>query len=469
MKTKNVFLTFILAMVCLPLAAGTPRVDIHKLTARSNSGKLVVSMEFVLDELDLKADQLMAFQPVITSADGSREMPLTPFLVTGRRAHIYHERAGSDAYPDAVEMRRRNGSAQTYAYTDVAVYQPWMKGATLAVMQDLCACGDKLEQATAQTVRIDYDPFDEVQYAFVTPKVEQPKVREERGSAFLDFRVNRTEIDPQYRKNPEELAKIIRTIDLVKNDTNVLISNIDIHGFASPEGSYANNVRLAKERSNALKDYVRVLHRLPDNLFRVEFTAEDWDGLRRWVEASDLPMRGDLLARIDAKGEPDTKEAGIRQRYPEVYRRLLSEVYPGLRHADYRVEYVVKPFTVEEARRVFRTKPKQLSLNELFLLGNSYEQGSDAYNEVFETAVRMFPTDETANLNAANIALSRRDVASAEKFLAKAGNSPAAVHARGLLAILKGDYDTARQLLGQAAASGMAEAQHNLDLLKSIY
>ena len=118
---------------------------------------------------------------------------------------------------------------------------------------------------------------------------------------------------------------------------------------------------------------------------------------------------------------------------------------------------------------MFRTKPKQLSLNELFLLGNSYEQGSDAYNEVFETAVRMFPTDETANLNAANIALSRRDVASAEKFLAKAGNSPAAVHARGLLAILKGDYDTARQLLGQAAASGMAEAQHNLDLLKSIY
>ena len=90
--------------------------------------------------------------------------------------------------------------------------------------------------------------------------------------------MNRTEIDPQYRKNPEELVKIIRTIDLVKNDTNVLISNIDIHGFASPEGSYANNVRLAKERSNALKDYVRVLHRLPDNLFRVEFTAEDWDG-----------------------------------------------------------------------------------------------------------------------------------------------------------------------------------------------
>ena len=72
MKTKNVFLTFILAMVCLPLAAGTPRVDIRKLTARSNSGKLVVSMEFVLDELDLKADQRMAFQPVITSADGSR-------------------------------------------------------------------------------------------------------------------------------------------------------------------------------------------------------------------------------------------------------------------------------------------------------------------------------------------------------------------------------------------------------------
>ena len=63
MKTKNIILILILTMTCLPLVADTSRVDIRKLTARSNSGKLVVSMEFVLDELKLKADQLMAFQP----------------------------------------------------------------------------------------------------------------------------------------------------------------------------------------------------------------------------------------------------------------------------------------------------------------------------------------------------------------------------------------------------------------------
>lgn len=466
MKTKNVFLTFILAMVCLPLAAGTPRVDIRKLTARSNSGKLVVSMEFVLDELDLKADQLMAFQPVITSADGSREMPLTPFLVTGRRAHIYHERAGSDAYPDAVEMRRRNGTAQTYAYTDVAVYQPWMKGASLAVMQDLCACGDKLEQATAQTVRIDYDPFDEVQYAFVTPPAEPRKLREVSGSALLNYRVNATAIDASYMENTAELDKIRGTINKVKEDPNVSITAISIHGYASPEGSYANNERLARERMQSLLDYVKGLHRFEGVRFDVSSTPEDWEGFRRRVSESSLAHRDGILELIDGEGTPDEKEHRIRATYPDDYRTLLTAIYPLLRHADYTVQYVVRPFTPEEAAEIFRTKPNQLSLEELYLLAQTYPAGSEEYNKVFLTAAYMYPGDAIANLNAANVSLRSRDDKAAERFLSRAGDSAEAENARGILCVLRGEIEAAIAHFARAAQGGLQLAADNLNLLK---
>lgn len=52
--------------------------------------------------------------------------------------------------------------------------------------------------------------------AFITPQMEERKVREESGRAYLDFPLNETTIYPEYRNNPAELAKIKRSIDLIK-------------------------------------------------------------------------------------------------------------------------------------------------------------------------------------------------------------------------------------------------------------
>ena len=79
----------------------------------------------------------------------------------------------------------------------------------------------------------------------------------------------------------------------------------------------------------------------------------------------------------------------------------------------------------------------------------------------------MYPDDETANLNAANSALSRKDVKRAERYLTKAGNSTEAIHARALLALMQGDTAKAQTLLQEAAAQGLPQAQKTLKLLKN--
>jgi hypothetical protein len=38
----------------------------------------------------------------------------------------------------------------------------------------------------------------------------------------------------------------------------------------------------------------------------------------------------------------------------------------------------------------------------MYLVAQTYEPGSPEFNEVFDIAVRLFPDDETANLNAAS-------------------------------------------------------------------
>ena len=111
------------------------------------------------------------------------------------------------------------------------------------------------------------------------------------------------------------------------------------------------------------------------------------------------------------------------------------------------------------AARVIREKPQHLSLNEMFLVANTYEPGSQDYNDVFEIAVRMYPNDETANLNAAVIALGKNNLDDAKRYLSKAGTSAEAQNARAVLAIHENRLDDAERLLRQLS---LPQAAHNL-------
>ena len=101
----------------------------------------------------------------------------------------------------------------------------------------------------------------------------------------------------------------------------------------------------------------------------------------------------------------------------------------------------------------------------MYAVAQTYGTGSKEYNEVFETAVRLFPDDEAANLNAANAAMQRNDTAGAARYLEKAGEEAAAEYARGILAALRGEYDAAAAYLQKAKAGGIAEAD---DALRQI-
>ena len=142
--------------------------------------------------------------------------------------------------------------------------------------------------------------------------------------------------------------------------------------------------------------------------------------------------------------------------YRRDYDYLLREVYPGLRHSDYVVRYEVRVYTdPEEIRRLLRTQPQKLSLQEMYLVAQDMNPGSEEYNETFEIAVRMFPDDTTANLNAANTAMRLGNLQGAEKYLAKAGDTPEAFYARGIHAALSGNYEVAEGLLKEAERKGL--------------
>ena len=266
-----------------------------------------------------------------------------------------------------------------------------------------------------------------------------------------------------------ELQKILSTIDAVRNDADTRIISVSIKGYASPESPYSNNERLAMGRTKTLKEYVRKQYNFADMQFITDYEPEDWAGLERYVESSSLDNKAGILALIRSNMDPDAKERSIKTAFPKEYAFLLKEVYPGLRHSDYAVRYEVRAYTdVEEIKRLIKTQPQKLSLNEMYLAAQEMEIGSEEYNETFDIAVRMFPDDEVANLNAANIAMSRGSLKSAERYLQKAGDSPQAIYARATLAALNKDFDTAEKMFEEAVRKGMPDAEKMLRQIEEI-
>ena len=213
---------------------------------------------------------------------------------------------------------------------------------------------------------------------------------------------------------------------------------INIHGFASPEGRYESNDRLAQGRAQTLTEFVQRMVKLDKNIFTVSHTAEDWEGLRKFIAESNMEHKQQILSIAnDTSLKEDERETRIKAEYADEYKFLLAACYPTLRHSDYHIKYKIRPFNVDEAKQMIKTRPQLLSQNEMFMVAQTYEPGSKEFSEVMEIAVRMFPDDPTANLNAACTRLNVGDAEGAKPYLDKAGNSPEAEAARKIYEEIK--------------------------------
>ena len=107
--------------------------------------------------------------------------------------------------------------------------------------------------------------------------------------------------------------------------------------------------------------------------------------------------------------------------------------------------------------------PEKMSLNQMFRVAKLYPEGSDDFNRAISTALRFFPEDPTANLNAAAASLKNGDLEKAAELLKKAGDSPEADNARGILATWNGEMEDAARLFKHAGT--LPEAAKNLEML----
>lgn len=427
--------------------------------------RVSLDIELNVADFNVSRDRQMILTPVLIADDKSDSLKLQPIVVAGRNRWYQYLRSG--VLDDGKEPIYRAGNPVKAVYDTDFPLQPWMEQSTLEMQVATANCCDApvpmpgtSENGMVPMAHIGIQSPELIaDYVFAPPVDAAPVEKSIEGSAFVTFVVNRTELKPDYMNNTNELKKIYNSIEYVRKNPDAIITHVHIKGFASPEGPYDNNVRLAQGRTETLRRHVRDLYQFQDSVVTSSYEPEDWAGLRVYMTDSmqfNIAHRPEILEIIDGPLGFDDKNAAIQKRFPADYKIIHKGIYPWLRHSDYTVKYMIKVYTsLEDLLRLYNADPTNLRAVDFYTIAQSFPVGSKEYCDVFDTAVQVYPDEPMINLNAANIEMMRGNFDKAQSHLFKSGNSPLVDYARGILAAKRGDLKGALVLFNKSKAAGM--------------
>jgi outer membrane protein OmpA-like peptidoglycan-associated protein len=444
---------------------------------RQVDDSVYVSIDMDLTNLTLSTERQIIVTPILISGDN--QYKLKSLMINGSLKHkAFLREVALNGWGDQVQNAHQGilnlkDNRGVYSYNTAIGYSSWMRGAHMDMVSDLCGCGtesaavynDKVADRIVMDGARPYRVLPNV--AYMRPEVEQIKARAQVNDVFLDFPVSQANIDPNFGNNPRELRKIETIINEIRSDQNVRVSGVTITGYASPEGEINFNNQLSRGRAEALRNLLASNTNIPANLYRVGQGGEDWEGLIRSLQQSHIEPKQQIISTIRYFSPVQRKDRLKALGGGMVWQQMLNELFPPLRRVESRIAYTVRGFNVNEAKEIIKTRPQQLSLNEMFLVANTYEEGSPEFVEVFETAVKQFPDDPVANLNAAASALLNGDTEKAIRYLRKAQrNNPVYYNNLGVLSMMQGNLRRAKSLFQHAAESKLEPALKNLEEVK---
>lgn len=487
---KGVMLSALLSLIVFPcFCQGLIRVDVHEFKEAGDSLRVCYTAKIVVPTV--ATGQGLCITPVVEAGDSLLLLPHVTILGNNKGKVIarYRNNAGADGKSFNGNTFNSSGfNSSSYindkdaehVYTVSVPYRLWMDSAALSIRQETAGYrAHKLVTCYRFPGKVELEAKEayrpEIQIAFIVPEKEE-KRRKCQKQAFLDFQAGRSVIIPTFRRNPAELAKIDRAVSDVVNNPDASLLGLYIEGYASPEGLYATNERLSRERAAALKDYLKDKFSLAEETFKINSVAENWDGLVEMVRAGGMPQKDRILEIIATVNVFDGREAALMKLDRGVpYRQMLREIFPGLRKVEYRIDYTVRDYCPQEVQSISLIWPEDLSELEFYrlaLASKNKEQGTGAdkdkaYSHILlEVIPKYFPDSASAMNNAAAILLENGELPTAKRYLERAGASPQALNNRGVASLLEGDLDKAEGYLDKAREAGSPQAVHNLEEMR---
>ena len=301
------------------------------------------------------------------------------------------------------------------------------------------------------------------------------RVIAQKQESNIKFLINQAQLRQSELQSTNVKDFIAMLKEINADQERLALDGIEVSAYASPDGGYALNEKLAQNRQDATTAYLKKQMKDfgMDNQVDAKYTAEDWDGFQQLVAASNSQDKDVILRVLSMYKDPEDREQQIHA-MSSVFTELADGILPELRRARLTINYQVIGRDDDQIVAQYKEDPKQLSLEELLYGANLLvEKNADreAWNN---TIVSLFPNDYRAYNNLASLAYAKGDLAAMQTALDKASKikaDAAEVNTnRALMALAKGDYTTAQTFIGRGtAADSYNEVLGNLNIATGNY
>ena len=250
--------------------------------------------------------------------------------------------------------------------------------------------------------------------------------------------------------------------------------NVEVSAYASPDGGLSLNERLAAQREQNTSNYLEseLSKKNIDTDVFAHYTAQDWEGFRQLVSASNLQDKDLILRVLEMYPDSETREREIKN-ISYVFDDLATTVLPQLRRSRITANIEIIGKSDEEIMTAWTNNPKELSVDEL-LYASTLTNDESVKESVYQYVTANFTNDYRGWNNIGTMYFKQGDYAKAEQAFNRAAqvnpNAPEVNMNKALLAINENDLTIANELLGRSAgADGLDEAMGLLNLLQGNY
>ena len=453
------------------------------------------------------------FQPALYNATLKDTSYFRPVVIDGENYHINQQRYFSfdesmDKLADYVVTNELNKTDHIYFYKDSLYIEPknfdhdyrsdCFIGINGLFRKETAILGGKTDYTdTIMIARGTVNPLRFLEYSIAPqeltdtnfiPKPEM-KLLMDAGVSKINFVLGKAKVDEKDPESVQNINSIKDKLQAIVNNEFATLKSIEIVGYASPEGSYKQNLSLAKERTDLiLKELAASLD--PAVAKYVDLTSksivEPWSKVAEILKDSEPELSDYISGLVYTYSDTHDKIIPHMRKHNKYHSVLLKHTLPTLRKVEYILNYSefrkLKDFEIWDR---YNAKTEEISRYEYWRLIDTAPDSLTRYsliNEALESypnftyvandlAVQLLKRDsvnlellkpslgkkapEPVIYNQALMALGAREVAMADSLARLLPNNDASAYLKSITAALAGDYDGAYPMI--SARGGLNE------------
>lgn len=300
------------------------------------------------------------------------------------------------------------------------------------------------------------------------------RVIDRKQEANVKFLINQANLRSNELKN-NSVREFVSMLKRINSDREGLaIKNVEVKAYASPEGGFSFNDKLANKRQNVSEGYVK--QQLKGTKLKTDidahYTAQDWDGFMKLVQASKIQDKDVILRVLSMYKDPQEREKQIRN-MSEGFRELADGILPELRRSRLIINYQTIGRSDDQIQQQYAADPMKLSLEEL-LYAASLTNDKNAKKAIYKKTTELYDRDYRAYNNLAALALNDGDEQTAQSYLEKAlqvnRKAPEAFANKAYIDLThRRIADAERHLSDATEANGFNEVLGNLHIARGNY